>query len=197
MSTSPVDRCPVCDCDLSVRSPAGRCPDCGFEYNEQTRIWRSEESWARLAFTYMAYGLLVGACISLVYRASFDHAPYPMLPLVLGLVAPALGLLWRRMIGGRISARFVALTPPGIVVGTRPQPTLVPWDDFAQLTEQRGVLRLRRRSAPVLVPLDDIFDSPDELAVFRAAVSQAARDRRRSLTRSPDNLTDELSLPPE
>jgi hypothetical protein len=175
MSSGPIQRCPVCSRDLSLWPPPNSCPDCGLEYDQHTRVWRSSESWARLALIYTAVGLVVGGVIAGLQRLSFGQARYPALPLLTGLLAPALGLLLRRLVGGRITGRFVALTPGGILVGTRPQPTRVPWDDFEQLTEQRGVPKLRCRQSPNLVPLDDIFDGPTELAEFRAALLEAAR----------------------
>jgi hypothetical protein len=175
-------RCPNCGHELAGRSTAGRCPACPFEFDEHTRVFCSEQTWARLALGYATAGLVAGVVISALYWLNVKDAPYPALPLLLGLVAPALGLALRRSLSGRITGRFVALTPPGILVGTRPAPRLVPWDDFEQLTEQRGVLRIRCRDEATLIPLDDIFAGPAEVAAFEQAVLQAAR-RYRSMPR--------------
>lgn len=164
--------------DASAQPPPRRCPDCGFTYDERTRIWQSGESWALLGLRYAIAGLVLGLVISLLYRMSVNEAPYPMLPLALGLIAPAVGLAIRRLISGRIAGRFVALTPVGIVVGTRPRPTIILWADFDRVTEQRGILKLQRRNDPVLIPLDDIFARPDQAADFRQAVTHAARQHR-------------------
>ncbi len=172
-----LDRCPVCACDLSSHPPSGRCPDCGFEYDSHTRIWRSSQSWSRLAAFYAAVGLIAGVLLSAGY-SGFGQTPRPSLPLTLTVACPALGLLWRRIVSGRITGRFVALTPAGVLVGTRSRPALVSWSAFDRLTLVRGVPKLRRRDDPVPVPLEDVFDSPRELAEFQAALSQEARNQR-------------------
>lgn len=155
-------------------------------------VWRSEESWPRLALRYVAIGLIAGTFIAVLEGVRTGQAPRPMLPLILGFVAPFIGLAIRRVLGGRIGGRFVALTAEGIVVGTRPvrrdrasgQLTdwgvlTVPWEEFDGFLHERGVLKLRRRGAPVPVPLDDIFDSRRALADFRNTATALARAYRR------------------
>ncbi len=85
------------------------------------------------------------------------------------------------MVSGRITGRFVAVTPPGILVGTRQPALLVSWDEFEQLTEQRGVLKIRSHDSGTLVPLDDIFANPVEVAAFEQAVKQAVTRYRQSM----------------
>ena len=225
-STSPLDGCPVCGAELHDRAepdggsnlrsgadvrcgtdladpaPPKTCPGCGFAYDVSTRIWRSEESWGRLALVYIAWGLLAGLFISVLQGIGLAEAPHPVLPLVLGVAAAFAGLALRRLLSGRITGRFVALTAAGIVVGTRPvrqtRPAAaregalsdaeedglqcVPWANFDRLVEERGVLKIRTRSGPAAVipiPLDDIFNSRQEAADFRATVLAAARAQRR------------------
>jgi len=175
MPASKLDRCPACGCDLSARPPPDRCPDCQFEYDEHTRIWQSRESWPHLAGVYCTIGLVAGLVGAVAQSISFPRAPHPAFPLVLAVAAPALGLLYRRLLGGRITGRFVALTPAGIVVGTRSPPHVIPWAEFDRLTQERGVPKLQRRDSTALVPLDDIFDTPGELDSFRLALKEAAR----------------------
>jgi hypothetical protein len=149
-----------------------------FEYDEHTRVWRSGESWGRLACVYTAAGLVAGVIVSALYRLGFENAPYPAFPLVLGLVTPVAGLYLRRLISGRITGRFVALTPRGILVGTRTTPVLVPWGAVERLIEERGVPKLRCHDAPTLVPLDDIFANAAEVDAFGKALQDAVRRYR-------------------
>ncbi len=172
-----LDRCPDCARWWHGLPPAGRCPDCGFEYDEHTVVWRSDESWGRLALVYTGAGLVAGVAVSVLYRLSVEDAPFPLLPLLLGVIAPALGLAVRRLIGGRITGRFVALTTQGIVVGTRGRPRLVRWEEFDRLIEERGVPKLRCHGSSVPIPIDDVFESASELAAFAGALREAARRR--------------------
>jgi hypothetical protein len=178
MPAQKLNSCPHCGRDLRACPPPNQCPGCGFEYDAQTRVWQSRESWGRLACLYTAAGLVAGVVISALYWLSFADAPYPALPLLLGLIAPAVGLALRRLISGRISGRFVALAPRGVLVGTRPTPVLVPWEAVERVVEERGVPKLRCHEAPTLVPLDDIFASPAEVNEFAKAL-QAAITRHR------------------
>lgn len=171
-------RCPVCGGELPGQPLPNACAACGFAYDADTRVWQTRETWARLGLVYALVGLALGLFIAVTQRIAFGQSLSPTLPLVGVLVAPAVGLLFRRLVGGRISDRFVALTPPGILVGTRTRPTLIPWGDFAQLSERRGVPRIRRRESGELVAIDDIFADADALAAFRAAVTATARRKR-------------------
>ncbi len=175
MPAPKLDRCPACGCDLTAEPPPGRCPDCGLEYDEHTRVWLSPESWPHLAGVYCTVGLVAGLFGVAAQSISLPRVSQPIFPLVLAIAAPAVGLLFRRLIGGRITGRFVALTPPGIVVGTRNRPVLVRWAEFERLTQHRGVPKLERREHPALLPLDDIFDSPADLETFRRALKEAVR----------------------
>ena len=38
-SGEPITRCPVCLYDLTGLPSNHRCPECGFEYDETTRVW--------------------------------------------------------------------------------------------------------------------------------------------------------------
>lgn len=177
-NAAPTD-CPVCGGALPSRPLPNACPGCGFAYDANTRVWRTRETWARLGLVYAMVGLALGLFVAVAQRLRFGQSLSPTLPLVGVLVAPAVGLLFRRIIGGRISDRFVAVTPAGILVATRARPVLIPWADFAQLSERRGVPKIRRRESGELVAVDDIFTDAHALAAFRAAVTAAARRNRR------------------
>jgi hypothetical protein len=183
MTATGFDPCPVCARPLAELPAPNRCPECGFNYDADTLVWRSTETWRRVTAVYTAYGLIGGLICAVLYRFGFDEAPYPALPLLLALLVPAAGLFLRRLISGRITGRFVALTPGGVLVGTRPTPQLVPWDDVDRLTEPRGVPKLQRKSSETVIPLDDIFVSAEDLAAFRTALQ--ATLRRRVLNRNP------------
>jgi len=188
-----LQHCPACGSPVRPCTEQTVCTVCQFTYDAYTRVWRSAESWRRVAANYATLGILVGCAAAILYRLQVAHAPNPMLPLILGLAAPVLGLGLRCLISGRITGRFVALTPPGILVGTRRRPTLLPWADFDQLTDQRGVPKLRLHASETLVPLEDIFASAQELADFRSALHAAAqryratRPGRAPLPRTPED----------
>lgn len=175
MAAASLQQCPVCGRDLADRPPPGRCPGCGFAYDADTRVWRSSESWGRIALVYAIVGLILGLIVTALYRLGVKQVPNPMLAVACAAFAPPLGLAIRRAFSGRITGRFVAVTPGGLLVGRRSRPELFPWNDFERLVERRGELRIQLRSTAVPITLDDIFADRAELEDFRQAVAQARR----------------------
>lgn len=173
------ERCPQCGRPLHDRRPPNTCPDCGFTYDADTRVWRVHESWMRPMFIQAVLGFALGLGIALIHPAGDRRAAFAIWPLALAIASASLGLLVQRILSGKLSDRFVAITPAGLVVGLRPRPTTIAWDDFDRLTVQRGVLKVQRRSNPALLPLEDVFDGPQDVADFRSAVD-AARKRHRN-----------------
>jgi len=160
-------------------------------FGQQVRVWRAAESWGHIAWRYAAFGLLLGLVVSALYRVRLPEVPNPMLALLMAILAAALGLFVRRLLGGRVGGRFVALTSDGILVGTADTPELVPWSDVQRVFEHRGVPRLQRHSSPVPVPLEDVFADAEQRAAFVAAVhafldARRVRDRTTAPTTPPD-----------
>lgn len=188
----PPTSCPLCQHDLPT-SPVGQCPNCIFAYDPHTCVWRHDLPWVRHGMGYTAVGLLAGVGLVLLYHAELKRSAYAMLPLILAVGVPLLGLLFQRVIGGRLTGRLAAVTPTGLLLRTRAEPTLIPWHDFDRLTTQRGVLKVQRFSNPALLPLDDIFTSGAEVAAFEAAVKDAVRRARLN----PRAISPETPAPPE
>ena len=172
--------CPVCGRDLQSRPAPNTCPGCGLAYDAHTCVWRSSRSWAHIAARYVTLGVLVGVGAAMLYRIEFEQVPDPSFTLVWAVLAPAAVLLFQRVVGGRIGGRFVALTPGGVLVGTRGTPVLVAWADFDRFTQRGGIPRIQRRSTAVSLAIDGIFDNAAEQTGFRAAVTAAAERWRRS-----------------
>jgi len=175
MSATGLEICPDCGCDLRGLPPPGCCPQCGFEYDEHTRVWRSRQPWQRHALVYFVIGTAIGLLLAIIYRLVRGHVPYPVFPLLFGLVYAAGGLLIRRVLTGRLSGRFVAIMPKGILVGTRRRSSLIPWDDVDRVSQPRGVPKIQRHSSGVPVVLEDVFEKPQEVAAFRAEVKTAKK----------------------
>jgi hypothetical protein len=176
------DRCPDCGVALDELPPPNRCPDCGFEYDEHTRVWRSGKSWQHYAVGHGLIGLVLALVLAVSYRLVRGEVPHPAFPLLFALAYAGVGLLIRRVLMGRLSGRFVAITPRGVLVGTRRRSALIGWEDVERLSHSKGVPKLRRRSSGVAVPLEDIFNRPEDLATFRMELKagrQRYADRRR------------------
>jgi hypothetical protein len=163
--------CP--DCGQSLAEPHGECADCGFQYDERTRVWRCGRSWQH-RFLYNALaGLAAGLLVTIAYRTAHGAAPNALLPILTGIAVALAGLAFDRLLSGRLSGRFVALTPSGVVLGTRRQRRLVPWSDIHRLNTRGRVPKLELIGDQPDVPLEDVFDTRAELESFRRALGQA------------------------
>jgi hypothetical protein len=185
MSATGLKTCPDCGCDLRGLPPPARCQECGFQYDEHTRVWRSRQPWQRHALVYFVIGTVIGLLLAIIYRLVRGHVPYPVFPLLFGLVYAAGGLLIRRVLTGRLSGRFVGVTPKGILVGTRRRSSLIAWDDVDRVSQPKGVPKIQRHSSGVPVALEDVFDKPEDVAAFRAEVKAAKRRYAEGAGNSP------------
>jgi hypothetical protein len=147
-------------------------------YGPPVRIWRTAETWHHIAWRYAVFGLLLGILLCALYRVRLAEVPDPMLALLSAILAAGLGLLVRRLLGGRVSGRFVAVTPNGILLGTAVRPEFIPWSDVERVVEHRGVLRLQCSTSAVPHPLEDIFADTAQRTEFAAVVQAALRARR-------------------
>lgn len=76
-----LDRCPICDYDFATLPSAYRCPECGFEYDEHTRVWMRKPIFfltMRGQVLFCAMGVLIGT--EMVLRN-----PWPSFVSALGL----------------------------------------------------------------------------------------------------------------
>ena len=183
MPEAGLQTCPDCGEDLTAVQPPGRCATCGFEFDEQTRVWRPTRTWHHHSVLYGVLGLAAGLLVTVGYRLEFDEVPNPLLPIAAAIGVAVLGLIMDRVLVGRMSDRFVALTPVGVLIGTRRRSRLVPWGDVAKLRIRAGrVPRLECQSEGVTIPLEDLFDTPTELAAFRDAFDQGRRRHKQQPT---------------
>jgi hypothetical protein len=170
-----VDTCPDCGQDLRGLPAPNRCPACPFQYDEHTRVWRSRKRWQHHAVLYGLIGLLLGLLLAVGYRLVRGAVPHPAFPLLFALGYGALGLVIRRVLTGRLSGRFVAITPKGVLVGTRRRSSLIVWEDVDRLSQAKGVPRIQRRGSGVAMPLEDVFDKPEDAVAFRAELKAAQK----------------------
>ncbi len=169
-----LDSCPECGFDAVSAGRPAACPTCGFPLASGVRVWRTSRTWHMHAARYALLGALAGLVVLLGYRSEFEELPNALLPVSAGLALAGLGLLADRILAGRLSHRYVALTEAGVLVGTRRRRVLVPWNDVYRVKTHGQVPRLERLSDAASIPLDELFDSADELREFQ----RLAHERR-------------------
>jgi len=119
---------------------------------------------------YGLAGLLVGLVTAFLRSLAAGESDNALLPISTGCTVAVLGLIAHRVLSGRVGGRFVALTPGGIIVGTRGTAQLIGWDDVRRTSRRDAVPRIDLHSTSIGVALEDIFASEKEWVDFANAV---------------------------
>ena len=106
---SSLDQCPVCRYSLRGLPAAHRCPECGFEYDEHTRVWTLSRFGALRSFGSVVF-IVCG--VNLIGQLQMMRFRFPLrvsLQMTIAvLVFVILCVTWR-------SRPFIAVTPKGIL----------------------------------------------------------------------------------
>src|SRR5437016_2378562 len=134
MPEVPLTHCLECGYSLEGLPARSRCPECGFEYDEHTRIWMHPAPWRGWIFT-PALGLL-SMMVGLVDPISGTRRFYGIRVLILiGACVYITAILWL-MARVRRSWRqgvFVAVTSKGIAFRTPTAKGIVHWRNIQRI----------------------------------------------------------------
>ena len=158
----------------------GCCPECGFEYDEQTRIWQPRRPWR--IYILFANTLLFSPWLFRLLQVTLLHGAWPSRSVILGAAMSLGSLLWalpRIRVVLSEGHRYAAITPRGIEARTPKNRYLVPWHDLVDVSVLVGIPRIRRHSRRDVCTLDWVFDSDQEVRDF---LEQIEEGRRRCAT---------------
>lgn len=135
MSSVLLDRCPVCRYSLQGLPRKHRCPECGFEYDEETRVWRPRSFWKFGGIMLFVLGVQLPQAMGRISRRS------PSQPLF--WLNAGLGLLFAGMLGWLIwmyfKRPFIAVGPTGITVKLDSSvPKVYPWNQIVEVKRPPG-----------------------------------------------------------
>lgn len=174
MLVGPPQRCPDCGREIVAPLMHAVCPDCGFEYDEHTRIWQPRNP-GRLYLLLL--NILI--CLPIVFhflQVLLLSGQRPSNVLTIAAVIAVVGLVWavpRLRLVLTEDRRFAAVTPRGLQARAGRGECLVGWSDFDSVRVRLGVPHVHRRGEARPIPLDWVFDSDDEVADFVQQVGQA------------------------
>lgn len=182
MPRTPLTHCPDCGYSLHGLPARHRCPECGFAYDEATRVWRPKKPF--IGMWTLIFALCVSAC-SLVENfvisrfAKSQWIPGWIHAILLPLLFIVVVVQFSRLVRHRRACRagvFLAVTPTGVAFRTTRAAGAVAWRDIERAeagknlarmftaNEQNALLTLRQAfSDPVLNSLFDAQDR-DQLA---------------------------------
>ena len=133
-SPKPLQRCPVCEYDLSTLPKTHRCPECGFEYDESMRVWVFPQArWLPrliivIFFAMLAFPSFDQLVLGGVVRAPSD-GPWAFLRAVfsIGVLIAVAVYLWSRT---GIQTRLVAAHRGLLIVGSSRKRQWHDWSDI-------------------------------------------------------------------
>lgn len=177
-----LDRCPVCRYSLQGLPSIYRCPECGFEYDEQTRVWSPTNF---RAFAGMALPFTFIFLANLIFHSLLGTGRAPILQQAIGFSIVATCLVFFII---RYRAHpFVAVGPSGISykLGFK-APITVPWQDVIKvdwgLTSSFTDVRLRCKGSAAGVDLSRLVRGDGQARAFDRCVEQ----RKAELSKSPN-----------
>lgn len=189
------DECPECGHDLRGLPPPHRCPECGFPYDQQTRIWRPGRSWT----FYVPFALtllFLPAIFRLLGLISLGRVPNLGEVLLAAIAVYCLCWTAPRLNELARNQRYAALTPDGIRARTARGLVHIPWEELGEVYDAFGEPRIRSAADGRAHELSWIFDSDREASEFRAALEEARRRYLSAVAGQPMSRSSVPGKPP-
>lgn len=169
--------CPVCTYSLQGLAPPHRCPECGFEYDERTRVWRAPKrrfGW----FDYVGPAVCVGLILYVIlpmfhWRAGniFHLASLGLVLLVLAWFVPT----FMKQTRSRELGECVAVAPKGIFVRNSAGDEWIDWPAVGSVKFSAAFQYIQHAGCPRSTNLPGAFADSDERDAFIEAI-RVARD---------------------
>ncbi len=184
----PFARCPQCEYSLRGLPSRHACPECGFEYDEHTRLWRwqparrrPDESWVHYILNRRFDGgwlIWTLAAIPILYKLLSEDIRRPILGIAFGLATCAFcgwqlfRVLRRKQ---RRSRACIVISPSGVLFVKPDGSELVRWRNVP-LGGKLGMTLDDGSDMLSLVSKGGVFQNSTEQAGFQSALV-AARSR--------------------
>lgn len=168
-----LDRCPSCRYSLEGLPAAHRCPECGFLYDEQTRVWYAKSFWKFGGIILVLAATQAPQSLGRIFEKSPQQFAFW---LNVGLVFMWVGFLIALIIRYRAHP-FVAVGPSGVTYKTNQSlPVTVPWDEVVAvdlgLPKKFRYVRLKVTTATKPIELTNIISMIEPAQEFQRCVEE-------------------------
>lgn len=176
-ATSPIDRCPFCAYDLRFGRPPYRCPECGFEYDDQSRVWWDSRDGAGYGNYWMFALTAVGLGGFMAYRFWIGTARLEalfFLAMAMGGATYVAHLVFRLRRSYKLG-RCIVASPRGLFVRSQYHEDFIPWQSFGDLVFSKMGFYVRQldKTQTVEIPMGfDAFEDEDDWIEFRQELHQ-------------------------
>lgn len=169
----PLANCPVCNYSLQGLPASHRCPECGFEYDEQTVVFKPKTPWKTCASLlgsefFVFYFIGVNA-MSTAYRMA---GPIASTGILVFFAALPIGTVWWIFRAHR-KGRFAAIRRDAIRLRNFEGMIMLPWPDCSMVALNDIQPWLKRRNVDQAISLRGMFDTKAERNAFERVVAAA------------------------
>lgn len=169
----PLVNCPVCKYSLQGLPVAHRCPECGFEYDEQTVVFKPKTPWktcaSLLGSQFFAFYFFGFNAMAMAYRMA---GPIASMGILMFFAALPIGTVWWVFRAHR-KGRFAAIRRDAIWVRNFEGMVTLPWPDCSMVALSDIQPWIKRRGVDQEISLRGLFDSEVERKVFERVVAAA------------------------
>lgn len=169
----PLASCPVCKYSLQGLPAAHRCPECGFEYNEQTVVFKPSTPWktcvSLLGTQFFIFYFVGFNAMAMAYRIAGPIASIGILAAFAAL--PGLTVWW--VVHAHRRGRFAAIRHDALVVRNFDDLERIPWPECSMVAVNDIQPWLKRKGQDRTISLRGFFDSDVERKMFGQVVSAA------------------------
>jgi len=143
LDAPPLLQCPQCEYSLRGLPARHRCPECGFEYDEYTRVWKPRRPWAIYVLASFPLMILVLNLSNFRIRAGLSGV-WGIALSVFAVIAVAVCV--RRFFRAREAnarGRYVAIAPAGLMIRIEGEPVTLPWRNLVKVRHRWWMSQLR------------------------------------------------------